>query len=249
MNATNPDGTLAPSFGFDISGNPNYEYPIITHVESKQSGERSGLQVDDILLKVNNRKTKGADFEKIKKAIEKARRDDHRVELLVIDRAAFHYCIKTQKKFKEPFIKMKHIFPRSRTSASYSNLPLVPSRASLTLSEHLGRTGSVNLLANIQHLPPQSENGEDDMKSPHFGLANDFDLTSPSTTSNPSPHDIPTKSVDPPRRLSQGADKPVKYCPRLHIETSPDESIVDFVLHTVNHLFHNTKTEKSTNRS
>lgn len=129
LNATNDDGTPASSFGFEITGSPEYEYPIITHVESKSPGERSGLQADDILLKVNKRKTKGAAFEKIKKAIDKAKRDG-RIEMLVVDKDAFHYCIKTNRKFKEPYIKVKHVFPRSRSSVTYQSL--ASARAALT---------------------------------------------------------------------------------------------------------------------
>jgi hypothetical protein len=70
---------------------------------------------------VNKRKTKGAAFEKIKKAIDKAKRDG-RIEMLVVDKDAFHYCIKTNRKFKEPYIKVKHVFPRSRSSVTYQSL-------------------------------------------------------------------------------------------------------------------------------
>jgi C-terminal processing protease CtpA/Prc len=130
LNVANADGTPASSFGFEITGDPEYEHPIITQVEPKSPGEQSGLQVNDILLKVNKRKTKGGDFEKIKKLIDKAKRDG-RIEMLVVDKDAFHYCIKTNRKFKEPYIKVKHIFPRTRSSIIYQSLPSMAARASL----------------------------------------------------------------------------------------------------------------------
>jgi C-terminal processing protease CtpA/Prc len=131
LNTTNADGTRASSFGFELNKNSEYEYPIITHVESKSPGERSGLQVDDIVLKVNKRKTKGANIDKVRKLIDKAK-NNGRIEVLVIDKEAFHYCLKTNRKFKEPYIKVKHIFPRSRSSVTYQSVPLMAARASMT---------------------------------------------------------------------------------------------------------------------
>ena len=87
--------------------------------------------MDDIVLKVNKRKTKGASIEKVKKLIDKAKHNG-RIEVLVIDKEAFQYCLKTNRKFKEPYIKVRHIFPRSRSSVTYQSLPLMAARASLT---------------------------------------------------------------------------------------------------------------------
>jgi len=101
----------------------------VSHVEPKSPGERCGLQADDVLLKVNDRKTKGAHFEKVKKLLDKAKIDG-RVEMLVIDKEAFEYCIKTNRKFKEPYIKVKHIFPRSRPSINYQSLPSIGTKYS-----------------------------------------------------------------------------------------------------------------------
>ncbi len=104
---------------------------------------------------MNDRKTKGANFDKIKKTIDKAKRDG-RLEMLVVDKDTFNYCIQTKKKFKEPYIKVKHIFPRGRSSIDYQSLPLIAARASL-----ISMNGTSSF--NVQRLSIQ-----DDLKLSNF---------------------------------------------------------------------------------
>jgi hypothetical protein len=78
--------------------------------------------------------------------------------MLVTDKDTFNYCILTNRKFKEPYIKVKHIFPRSRSSIDYQSLPLIAARASLI---SLNGTSSFN----VHRLAAQAENENDDLKS------------------------------------------------------------------------------------
>ncbi len=123
LHPTNGDGTQAATFGFELSEDPDYEYPIILRVEPQSPAEGAGLQSRDILLKINERKTKGLGYDKVKKEIEKAKRDG-RLEMLVVDQETFDYCKRTKKPLKEPEMKVKHIFPKSRSSASFHKLPI-----------------------------------------------------------------------------------------------------------------------------
>jgi thioredoxin-related protein len=122
LHPTNGDGTHAVTFGFELSEDPSYEYPLILRVEPQSSAEGAGLQSRDILLKINDRKTKGLGYDKVKKEIEKAKRDG-RLEMLVVDQETFDYCRRTKKPLKEPEMKVKHVFPKSRSSASFHKLP------------------------------------------------------------------------------------------------------------------------------
>ncbi|CAF4620981.1 unnamed protein product, partial [Rotaria magnacalcarata] len=72
--ATNADGTQAATFGFELSEDPDYEYPVILRVESQSPADVAGLQSRDVLLKINERKTKGLGYDKVRKEIEKAKR-------------------------------------------------------------------------------------------------------------------------------------------------------------------------------
>ncbi len=62
-------------------------------------------------------------YDKVRKEIEKAKRDG-RLEMLVVDQETFDYCKRTKKPLKEPEMKVKHIFPKSRSSASFHKLPI-----------------------------------------------------------------------------------------------------------------------------
>jgi hypothetical protein len=251
LNAINIDGTPASSFGFEITGDPEYQYPVISRVQPKLPGEIAGLQVDDVLLKVNNRKTKGAAFDKIKKAIEKAKRDG-RIEMLVVDKETFNYCKQANKKFKEPYIKVKHIFPRSRPSISYPSLPSIAARASFTSQEDLEQSINGISSVNVDHRATQSENEADDLKSPNFDLSST--INSIENTRASFPHDISMKFIDPARRLSQRRDtsSTIQNTPNttqeIRNETSTDQSIIDFVLNAINNFFQNIGSEKSMNR-
>ncbi|CAF4041131.1 unnamed protein product [Rotaria sp. Silwood2] len=123
LHATNADGTQAATFGFELSEDADYEYPIILRVEPQSPAEGAGLQSRDVLLKINERKTKGLGYDKAKKEIEKAKRDG-RLEMLVVDQETFDYCQRMKKPLKEPEMKVKHIFPKSRSSASFHKLPV-----------------------------------------------------------------------------------------------------------------------------
>lgn len=215
----NTDGSSVSSLGFEMTGNTQHGYPMITRVDSKSAGERGGLQSDDILLKVNNQKTKGVDFDKIQKTIEKAKRNK-RLDMLVVDKETFYYCLRANKKFKEPYIRVKHIFPPTKSSINYPNIPLLAAR---TLDQ-----------------------------------ANDFksesDPSSSMTFSDSFPLDISAKFTDPARRLSQSTKQSStgisdRTTSNATPEISTDESMMNFVMNTVNSFFPKTSTDKSDNRS
>ena len=154
LHATNGDGTQAATFGFELSEDADYEYPIILRVESQSPAEGAGLQSRDILLKINDRKTKGLGYEKVKKEIEKAKRDG-RLEMLVVDQETFDYCKRTKKPMKEPDIKVKHIFPKSRSSASFHKLPIAATAGGAGSSSFSSR-GSVEQLSSSGNRPDES---------------------------------------------------------------------------------------------
>ncbi|CAF1516560.1 unnamed protein product [Adineta ricciae] len=129
LHATNPDGSPAPTFGFDITKEAKYEYPIISRIDARSPAERGGLQTRDLLLKVNDRKTKGVDINKVRRHVDKAKHDN-RLELLVVDEEVYRYCTSTNRKFKEPYIKVKHIFPKNRASANVESLDSLAARSS-----------------------------------------------------------------------------------------------------------------------
>ncbi|CAF0852377.1 unnamed protein product [Adineta steineri] len=143
LHPTNGDGTQAATFGFELSEEPDYEYPLILRVKPQSPAEGAGLQSRDILLKINERKTKGLGYEKAKKEIEKAKRDG-RLEMLVVDQETFDYCKRSKKPLKEPEMKVKHIFPKSRSSASFHKLPV----AGATSSSLSSREDSGEQLSN-----------------------------------------------------------------------------------------------------
>lgn len=145
LHLTNADGSPASTFGFELSEEPDYEYPLILRVESQSAAEGAGLQSGDVLLKINERKTKGLGYEKVKKEIDKAKRDG-RLEMLVVDQETFDYCEKEKKPFKEPEMKVKHIFPKSRSSASFHKLPSVvmTSTSSITTRDRAEQLSNSN---------------------------------------------------------------------------------------------------------
>ena len=102
-------------------------------MESQSPAEGAGLQSRDILLRINEKKTKGLGYDKIKKEIEKAKRDG-RLEMLVVDQETFDYCKRTKKPMKEPEMKVKHIFPKSRSSASFHKLQLAAAATGTSVS-------------------------------------------------------------------------------------------------------------------
>ena len=160
LNALNSDGVPAANFGFELSENPSYDYPIISRVEPKSPGERAGLQTNDILLKINDRKTKGLDFDKVKKAIEKGKRDG-RLELLVVDVATYDYSQHSKKQLKEPDIKLKHIFPKSRSSANILKVPLI-TPTTTSASQETSKQIHDSVLSSVNHRLSLTE--EDDSK-------------------------------------------------------------------------------------
>ena len=159
LNALNSDGVPAATFGFEISEDSSFEYPIISRIEPKSPGDRAGLQVNDILLKINDRKTKGLDFDKVTRAIGKARRDG-RLEMLVVDVATYDYCQRTKKPMKEPDLKLKHIFPKSRSSVNNLIIPVLPSTSNQTSATRLEEFTETKRLSTERH---------------HFSLENDDD--------------------------------------------------------------------------
>ncbi|CAF4469790.1 unnamed protein product [Rotaria socialis] len=142
--ATNGDGTQAATFGFELSEDPDYEYPIILRVEPQSPADVAGLQSHDVLLKINERKTKGLGYDKVEKEIEKAKRDG-RLEMLVVDQEAYDYCERMKKPLKEPEMKVKHIFPKSRSSASFHKLP---SAAAVAAPSSMSPRDSTEQLSN-----------------------------------------------------------------------------------------------------
>ena len=138
LHATNGDGTQAATFGFELSEDPDFEYPLILRVEPQSPAEGAGLQSRDILLKINDRKTKGLGYDKMKKEIEKAKRDG-RLEMLVVDQETMDYCKRTKKPLKEPEMKVKHIFPKSRSSGSFHKLALAAAASSVSPRDSVGQ--------------------------------------------------------------------------------------------------------------
>ena len=163
------------------------------------------------------------DFDKVKKLIDKAKRDG-RLEMLVADKNTYDYCKRTNKKFKEPHIKVKHIFPRSRSSNNFQKLPLL-ARASQGSMER-PKTGAS---FNIQRTSIQEED------SSVLDGNTESDLSSSVKGSDATHTFIPYG-------VSQNDASSTK-------KNQSEESIVNIILHAINHFFQNTKTEKSLQRS
>ena len=236
MHPTNGDSTHAATFGFELSEEPNYEYPLILSVEPYSPAEGAGLQSRDILLEINKRKTKGLNYDKVKKEIEKAKRDG-RLEMLVADQETFDYCNRTKKPFREPEIKVKHIFPKSRSSASFHKLLAAATALAPTSSKdnteqtnnssakYDDSSPSYSLTATAYHQPtlkepdPESEENEtrisfEQKVSPVLSSetktvrnpAVSFDLPTPVETLSRAPTD-PNKS---PTKIPNSAYTPIQ---------------------------------------
>ncbi|CAF1569314.1 unnamed protein product [Rotaria magnacalcarata] len=181
--ATNADGTQAATFGFELSEDPDYEYPVILRVESQSPADVAGLQSRDVLLKINERKTKGLGYDKVRKEIEKAKRDG-RLEMLVVDQETYDYCERTNKPLKEPEMKVKHIFPKSRSSANFLKLPsatAVAAPSSMSPRDSTEQLSNSNIKSNdsipsynttevAYHSPPRetgSESEDDHSEKPN----------------------------------------------------------------------------------
>ena len=234
LNPTNIDGTSASSLGFEMTGNSECGYPMITRVDGKSVGERGGLQTDDILLKVNNQKTKGVDFDKIQKSIEKAKRNK-RLDMLVVDKETFYYCLRTNKKFKEPYIRVKHIFPPTKSSVNYQNIPLIAARTFGTFNRSIN---AIDHPSDLKSSPLESDSPSSMTMSDSFTI------------------DISAKFADPARRLSQSTKQQSsstgisdRTTSNTTPETSTDESIMNFVMNTVNTFFPETGSDKAMNCS
>ncbi|CAF3670009.1 unnamed protein product [Rotaria sordida] len=260
LNATNTDDTPATTFGFEITEDPQYEYPIISHVEPKLPGERAGLQTRDILLKINDRKTKGLNFDKVKKAIEKAKYDG-RLEILVVDKEVFNYCKLTHKKFKEPDIKVKHIFPKSKPSTSFLKLPTIAATSSLMSQDSTERLHHGISSFNVHRLATQKEisfeNEEDDAILPNIRSTINSDIPLSNNSSDTIIrtsfiHETPFTSIGPALNSLQQSnisltDQNVSSRKqRKQSQTSSDQSIKDFISHTINTIFQRIGSQKST---
>ena len=196
LNALNADGAPAANFGFELSENVRYDYPLISYVEAKSPGERAGLSTNDILLKINDRKTKGMEFEKAKKAIEKAKRDG-RLEMLVVDRGTFDYCTRTKKQLKEPDLKLKHIFPKSRSSANILKVPAITATAVLPSHENFetlnDRLSGTNEDEDVQSSSPVDSTAHSDLSSPIRAAK----TAAAATAAPPSfPHQAPSPKIE-----------------------------------------------------
>ena len=231
LHTTNGDGAQGATFGFELGEEPDYEYPLILRVEPQSPAEGAGLQSRDILLKVNERKTKGLGYDKVRKEIEKAKRDG-RLEMLVVDQETFDYCKRTKKPLKEPEMKVKHVFPKSKSSASFHKLPVaaVAAAAAASRDSHEQFDDSLPSYSHTAvgyrlSTPKEtdSENEEDnresitEMSAPtitssqtttsrNAPSAVNFDLTTPpykSATASVQPTQSPLKFFDPAKTASQ----------------------------------------------
>ncbi|CAF1208220.1 unnamed protein product [Rotaria sordida] len=191
LHPTNSDGTHAATFGFELSEDPDYEYPIILRVEQQSPAEGAGLQSRDVLLKINERKTKNLGYDKVKKEIEKARRDG-RLEMLVADQETFDYCQRTKKPLKEPEMKVKHIFPKSRSSASFHKLPVAATGAATT---------SISSKDSPEQLHNSNRKSTDSISSAH-NMTVGYHLPTPKETDSENEEnakqDLPEQKSSPP---------------------------------------------------
>ena len=179
--------------------------------------------------------------------------------MLVADKETFNYCIKTERKFKEPYIKVKHIFPRTRSSAGFRSLPSISARASLTPQDSFEHSFSGIPSFHLHRRSIQSDDDEYNLKSIQSDTNTEFGLPPlPSILEADSPalpRDILSKFTSPAHRLSQPNGISAKISnslsttPDIQNKTDDDESIVDFVLNTINNFFRNTGSEKPLNRS
>lgn len=246
MNALNSEGVPAANFGFELSENATCGYPIISRVEDKSPGERAGLKTDDILLKINDRKTKGLDFEKVKKAIEKAKRDG-RLEMLVVDDATFQYCKRTKKHLKEPDLKLKHIFPKSRSSANILKVPSLITNAVLPSKENFDPSNDRLSLTNGD----ESKNDEVVQRSSPIDSTGNHDLSPPISWTKTAaaaaaslPHQAPSPTIEPaPLPFQPSTGTASKTPGQKKVTETGKKSTVSSVL---NNLFHKIGPNKPT---
>jgi hypothetical protein len=182
---------------------------------------------------VNDRKTKGLDFDKIKKLIEKAKRDG-RLEMLVVDKDTYNYCIRTNKKFKQSYIKIKHIFPRRTSTKHFQKLPLIAKSS---------RDGnSFDAERMLMHEEIICEN---DLNPPLFDEIDDANASAPVGVSNTThtffPYGVSPASIDPER---WDTNSPIPKIP-----DTTEESIIDVILAAINNFFQNFTIEKPNHRS
>ena len=254
LNAMNSEGVQAPNFGFELSEDSKLEYPVISRVEAKSPGERAGLQSRDILLKVNDRKTKGLEFEKVKKVIEKAKRDG-RLEMLVVDQETYDYCKRNNKQWKEPDIKVKHIFPKSRSSVSSVKLPMIAGTSAHPSRDQLKRSELTPLSTS---LIKETEWNDDDDDEP---ISSPLDSIVPSDALSPlsppvvtapthSPHQAPFTSID----LAPSASQPIDVSDNdetdmQHSSSSGGGPTKNIVSNAINNLLHKMGHSKAVKRS
>ena len=169
-------------------------------------------------------------YDKVKKEIDKAKRDG-RLEMLVVDQETYDYCKRAKKPLKEPEMKVKHVFPKSRSSASFHKLPALASRDSAeqlsnSITKNDDNDPSYPRTSVGYHLSTpresDSENEEDRKQSlaeektsvipsqaisaRHSTPAVNFDLSPPSNTRaqhSAQSHETPLKFIDPSKTASQ----------------------------------------------
>ena len=247
----NSEGVQAPNFGFELSEDSKFEYPVISRVEAKSPGERAGLQSRDILLKVNDRKTKGLDFEKVKKVIEKAKRDG-RLEMLVVDQETFNYCKHNNKQWKEPDIKVKHIFPKSRSSVSSVKLPMLAGTSTHPSRDQLKRSNLTALSTSLVKEAEWNDDEDESISSPLDSIVPGdplSPLSPPETASTHSPHQAPFTSLDLAPSVSQLTDSPDTDGEMQHSTSSGGAPTKNVVSNVISNLLHKMGHAKAAKRS
>ena len=251
LNVRNTDGALISIFGFEITEDPEYDYPIISWVEPKLPGERSGLQAQDVLLKVNDRKTKGLNFAKVQKTIEKAKRTG-RLEMLVADKKVFEFCKQARKKFKEPDIMVKHIFPQSSSSTSCPRLPSIAITSSSISQENIKQIKNEASPFNIHHLPlskdVQLENKKNKLKPSTFEPLHDSDMSLPispvEATCTFFLRETSSPASDRALSSSPQSNNTPSTNQREQSQTSTNQSIQNFISNTFNSFFQHSGSQK-----
>lgn len=233
LNAINSEGVSIPNFGFEIAENAELDYPVVSYVEPKLPGARAGLESGDILLKINDRKTKGLDFDKVKKALEKAKRDG-RLEMLVIDLETFEYCKQNQKQMKEPDLKVKHIFPRSKSSANVVKLQSINSMSTGFLQGSLERLRGSDEALQTKEIEAISEAAESKAEQKTTEPFNGTKALQ-KTTSSPSQD---TPDAREKKRLSLKHSQRSNSSPGIDTRRSRHGSRISSVSHAINNILH-----------
>ncbi len=224
LHPTNGDGTQPATFGFELSEEPDYEYPLILRVDPRSAAEGAGLQSRDILLKINDHKTKGLGYDKVKKLIDKAKRDGQ-LEMLVVDQETYDYCKRTKKPMKEPEMKVKHIFPKSRSSASFPKLPVAAAASSISSRDSLEQLNNSitkhddNIPTNQRtsvgayHLPTSKETDSENEDNQQNLSAKKASAIVSTRDSQPSPinFDVNTPANAPSSASTRPKESPLKF--------------------------------------